>query len=274
MHKLQRYNQRLLAILGTALLLFVVFGLIASIYSFVERQLRIRDRDDSTVQVQNTITVESGDSVKTFRNQVITYNEPRSIDTIGKKFVTTVGQVNLIEPEEVVSDRTLGLLDSYESLSSSRRIKGFGNQGNFNNLIYSDLDLGITKQIFDRKVAISAWQYFKLNEIEVIVMRGVDEDSNRDNRLNSEDFQSLFVYYLSDFTLQKFDFETETVLSVSRLKRTNLLLVNSGVDKDENLYFNYGNEPELFYFFDANKRKLKPLISKETTQKLQQILDR
>ena len=96
---IQKYNQKVLAILGTVsivavaiITIFLIFFSIAELF---------RDQRSTTV-IDNTLIADVDDeSLPRKRVQEITFYSPMLIDTLSKTYLIPVSQVNLKNPEEI-----------------------------------------------------------------------------------------------------------------------------------------------------------------------------
>lgn len=266
MDKLKKYNQKLLAILGTILIAIAGLALIIGVGSFIISLIDFSDPNDSGVRIQETNT-NTDDTTEFIRTQEVTFNSPFQLDTAQAKFIITVGQVNL-EKNEKISIKSGGEL-SYSS--SSYRYQT--HYGLFNNFVYLNYSKNITKRIFDKQVAITYWAFLKIDTIEVLLFRGTSTDDNADHQLDYNDYQSLFAYYLNDDELIEYDFDGKTVLNFNPLNKTDLISINIGIDKNNDFNYEMEIEPQVITALNIRSRKVEKIISDKMKNEIQGIVD-
>ena len=136
--------------------------------------------------------ITDGDSTEFRRTQAVSFNEPFQLDTAQAKFVIPVGQVNLKSEE----NRSFG--SGSELKYSSYDFRYESHYGLYNNFIYYNYTSKSIKKIFNERIAITQWAFLKNDTIEVLLFKGTTSDDNADNRMDSDDYQTLFAFYLSD----------------------------------------------------------------------------
>jgi len=267
MDKLTRYNQKLLATIGTTAIVAISLAIIVGLGGFIFSLIDSSDFDDNGLRIQNPQLVDN-DSIELVRTQEVTFNSPYQLDTAQAKYIIPVGQVNLKSEERIRFEKggsilNLGSYDySYES-----------HYGLFNNFIYFDHSKGFTKKLFNEKVAVTHWAFLKKDTIEVLLFKGTTTDDNLDNKLDGADFQSLFAYYVSSDELKRYSFENETVLGFEPMNKTELIAIRLGVDTDKNSDFESSNEPQLITTLNVATRGIQEIISTEVQTEIQNIID-
>jgi hypothetical protein len=266
MDRLTRYNQKLLAIIGTTVIVLAGLALLVALGGFIVSLIDFSDPEGNGIRIQNTVA-SANDTVEFVRTQEVTFNSPLQLDTAQAKFLITVGQVNLKTDEKIKLERGSGLKlssDGYSYLSY---------YGLFNNFVYLDYSKKLTRKLFEEQVAITDWAFLKNDTIEVILFKGTSSDDNADNRMDSDDYQSLFAYYVNDGQLKKYDFKGKTVLSFDPMNKTDLVSVQLGIDKDNDFNFEKESEPQVISALNIRTRKVEPIISEEMKNRIQSIID-
>jgi hypothetical protein len=265
MDKLAKYNQKLLAIIGTTIIalaaILLVVGLIGAISLFTNFS---NDDDPFGIQV-NDVTVEDveGEDVSPESKQVISFLEPIRLDTIPKLFIIPVGQVNM-EQEK----RRIG------SGYSSEEYRYDSYYGLYNNFILFDYQTKKRTKIFEEKIALSSWANIDVDNMQLLLFRGADQDFNNDGVINPSDFQSLYAYYLDDKKLEKYSFEGKTVLSYELMYRTNLIAIRLGIDKNKDANFDSSTEPQEILILDVKKRSIEELIPSTMADELRDTFNK
>jgi hypothetical protein len=268
MEKLKKYNQKLLAIIGTTIIGGLLIALISGIGGLIVSAIDFDDSEDPGIQIQNSpVSQEQTDSIKIVRSQAVTFHSPIQLDTGYAKYIIPVGQVNLEKKEK--TDYQVRTKKKYYS-SNSRRNSFYGL---FNNFIFYDQSSEFKSRIFEDKVAITDWSYLNIQEKELLIFKGTSDDTNLDNQLNKSDYQSLFVYYMADKRLIPYNFKNKTVLEFEPMLKTNFISIKVGVDKDKNLEYESNSEPQEILILDVNNRLVTNFISNEMKEELQNKVD-
>ncbi|MEN7548824.1 hypothetical protein AAG747_12960 [Rapidithrix thailandica] len=266
MDKLSRYNQKLLAVIGTALLAAAAISLITGLGAFVISLMDTNGSQDNGLRIQQAHS-NGSDSVEFVRTQEITFDSPLQLDTAQAKYIIPVGQVNLKTEEKVRVESGRGLKFSsfnyyYEAYA-----------GLFNNFIYYDHPKKFTKKIFDEKIAITYWSFLKKDGVEVLLFKGTTTDDNADKQMDDNDYQTLFAYYLADDTLMRYEFENKTVLGFQPMHKTDLVSIQLGVDKDKDFFFDINNEPQEITTLNVVSRSIQNVITGDIKTEIQNIID-
>lgn len=263
MDKLNKYNQKILAIIGTTILVALVgwivigFGVVAYEYF---------DRADVNEGIQIRATaLDPSDSSLLKSGQAVTIDAPIQLDTAYARFVIPIGQVNIENKK-----RGAG---SGSSQYNKSNYKYSSYYGIFNNFVYYDHNQGFKEKVFNEKIAISHWSYLRVGEIEVLLFKGAKKDSNGDKILDGRDYQSLFAYYVSDHQLVEYGFPKSTVIELEPMSKTNLIAITVGLDKDGDLQYESVNEPQEIVTLDVKSRKTKKLVSKKMKADIQRKID-
>ena len=257
MDKLAKYNQKLLAIIGTTVialaLILLISGIIAAIGLFANF-----GGDDDPVGIQVHDAAVEVEDVVAEPKQVISFLEPIRLDTIPKLFIIPVGQVNMKQER-----RKMG------SGLSSRGYRYDSYYGLYNNFILFDYQTKQRTKIFEGKIALSSWTNINVYNTHLLLFKGADQDFNNDGVINSSDFQSLYAYYLDDKKLVKYSFEGKTVLSYELMSKTNLIAIRLGVDKNNDTNFDSSTEPQEVLILNVEKRSIENLIPSNMVNDIQ-----
>src|SRR5690606_36089404 len=150
LEKIKSYNQVLLAVLGTVGVIFLIVAFIAFISIVILEHPRF-DNDDVETGILSDEKIEELQK-ENKREQVISYEIPKLIDTLNSIYIIPVSHKTLNEKEDININGVLNAYsssDSYESIDN--RYSG-GFYGAFNNIIiYNSID-GTNKKLFDERV--------------------------------------------------------------------------------------------------------------------------
>jgi len=266
MEKLTKYNQKLLAIIGTIIVGGAALALIIGIGGLIISAIDFGGGADNGIQIRNNPANQT-DSTEIIRTQAITFNAPIQLDTAQAKFIIPVGQVNLETEERIRIESGGGIKYS----SSEYRYDSY--YVLFNNFIFYDYQSDFKAKIFNNKIAITHWSYLRIDSNELLLFKGTKNDINSDNQLDYSDYQSLFVYYISDKKLVEYDFKNSTVLGFEPMKKTNLISIKVGIDKDIDLEYESRSEPQEIMTLNVITRKVNGLVSEKMKEEIQNKID-
>lgn len=262
MEKIARYNRLLLAVIGTLLILSLLFGIGFALYETFRSS---SSHNDAYVGVQRDT---QGKVEETHQTQFANFLAPQQLDTGKAKFLIPVGQVNRPRGEAHPFD----VMDGKSYSSSTYKYRS--QSGVFNNFVLLDYESGERTMIFEEKLAITQWAYLEKEGEEVLLFKGTKKDFNKDKRLDQSDYQSLFVFYLSDGQLIEYGFESQTLLSFTPLKKTALVSLVLGLDQDGDRIFETCCEPQEIFVLNINSRNATPAVAKEMKERIQNTLDK
>jgi len=266
MDKLKRYNQKLLAIIGTTIIVLAAVLLIIGLFALIVSIIDSNRDGDTGIQIRNNPIQNDSDS--TFvRTQQITFQDIVSLDTNGFNFLIPVGQVNLENPEKLKIRSGSG----FEFSSSKFYYDSY--YGLYNNFILFEYPINKKTKIFDQKVAITYWANVKSRDVELVLFKGTGTDSNSDGIINTDDFQSIYAYFISDKKLIEYTFNGKTVVSFEPMNKTDLISVKVGIDKNEDNEFDSYSEPQEVLILDVRTRKIQNVIAPEMMNEIQKNID-
>lgn len=265
MDKLTRYNQKLLAIIGTMLLIATAGALLIGIGAFI---VSVIDFSDTDVGIKvNDHTIADADSVSYTRYQEICYDSPVQVDSAQALFIIPVGQINR-------ETRQMYKSEEYKiALSSSNSFRPF-QFSLYNNFVLYDNISKESKNIFDELVAISRWQVIEKDKSNyALAFIGANTDSNSDKKIDRQDFQIFYIYYLSDRKLMKYSFQGRTVTELMPMRDTDLIAIKLGNDSDNNLEYSPESEPNEIVTLNLETRNISEIVPVVLKSKIQALID-
>lgn len=265
--KLRNYNQVLLAIGGTLILLFMlIFG---SWGMYEEFGYLFRDERR---QLHNGIIAaeETEELLKdSLRKQIISFKTITLLDSANKTYVLPVRQADLFEGESV--KEILGLINT--TSRSYYDAKNFSPHA-FNNLVVYNSVENSSEIIFSERISITSYEVLKRNSEIYILVIGTNKDSNKDGYLNDNDLQELFIYELKKDQLTKINFEENfTTFQINEQEKTKDIIGRFGLDRNNNGEFEIGREPMMIYRIDLAGKKLIKLLTNDQINQLQKLLE-
>jgi len=258
--KVRNYNQFLLALAGTIAILFIIgAGLLTAYETF-----RYYSKEEHTTGI---LSNDETDELQkdSLRKQIISFERLSIIDSAKQLYLLPVTQADLVDYE-----RSGSLLSLPRTDHKLLRFKSHV----YNNLVLCDLNNEFSKIIFDSKVSISHFTKHEIKEKKYIIIIASAKDSNHDQYLNSDDLQDLFIYNIEKSELTQIELEENfTTLSVFTPPKSNKLIGQIGLDRDNSGQFIKHKEPLLYYKIDVEKKQLISLVEMEQIETLQKLLD-
>lgn len=261
---MNKYNQILLSILGTLLVLALLFGIGGMIYEW-NNSRQWNQRQEVGIASDENVATLAKDSL---RRQIISFQSVQLIDTSQQLYLIPVGTTNLPGAEHIEDGDLLGLTNSF-----SVNVGHYYTGENFNNLLLYEGKTGESVALFEERVNISELRVLKHLE-EVIVVLFVNRvDSNRDGFLTRSDMTQLVYYKVN--TRQRVDIPLDgrDFRRIERMYPTNQYIIYFGVDKNQDGLYEYKSESQLLYRIDFVKDQLEPLILGDKLKVLQGLLE-
>ena len=169
MEKLTKYNQKLLAIIGTTIVGGAVLAIVIGIGGLIISAIDFGGGTDNGIQIRNNRANQT-DSTVIIRTQAITFNDPIQLDTAQAKFIIPVGHVNLETEERIKIESGSGIKYS----NTEYRYDSY--YGLFNNFIFYDYKSDFKAKIFNNKIAITHWSYLRIDSNELLLFKGTKND--------------------------------------------------------------------------------------------------
>lgn len=267
MSKLNRYNQKLLAIIGTLVLIIgagsILLGLGVWIYEGIFDQPQ---RQETGVLIQDPENPNTDPEAPTVK-QSLSFYDPVRLDTIGSSYLIPVGQKNQ-EPRDGRRNYKFG---SREILSFSKGYYQYQKGLHNNFVIYNHQDES-RRKVFDQLVAVSQWAYYRNDSNKVLLFKASTEDNNHDAVLDDLDHQKLFVYSIQNQELQEFKLAHHQVIDFRPMEGSPLVAIETRLDLNENDIYKH-EEPIEYYALNLQTMSMMPLVSAKLKTEMQGILD-
>lgn len=268
--KIKNYNQKLLAVLGTVVVLIAIVGLISiSVFAITEirRSFRSINPDEGILSDEKIKELQQENK----RKQLISYEAPQLIDTLNLVYIIPVSHKTL-NSAEFIDDESLGLLDSGGSYKANKR---YSKQyyGDYNNLLIYDFKNQNVEKLFTQRINFGniRTEYFK-DDILVVIEAATD-DTYKDGVVNQLDYKTLFIYSLSGKRLKEVKLENADVSQVNFVGNSKDLIIKFGIDHNNDGKFDPYSEPSLIKKYDYNTGKLIDIVSENINNELQMNLE-
>ena len=266
--KVKNYNQKILAILGTLAIILVIVSILGIGGVAISEFLRFNSDDDIETGILSDDKIEELQK-ENKREQVISYENPKLIDTLNSVYIIPVSHKNLNEAENIN-----GLLSirkgSYES-EDSRYSRRF--YGSYNNLIIYNQKTEIIKKLFDKRVNFNDIKVEYFNDNILLLFKVSEKDTYKDGVINLTDFKSLYIYSLTEKKLMKIENNEMDIVSYKFLNESKDLIISFGIDKNKDGKYEDLNEPTIIKKYNYKTEKLTDIIGEKTNSELQKMLE-
>jgi len=269
--KIKNYNQKLLAILGTIVVLMAIVGLISiSVFAIDEigRSFRNNNQDDGILSDEKIEELQKENK----RQQLISYETPRLVDTINLVYIIPVSHKTLNSAEYIKDEEVLGLLDMRGSYKSDKRYSR-KYYGNFNNLLIYDYKNHSVDKLFTDRINFGSIQTEYFKDDILVLFKASTKDSFKDGVINLQDYKSLFIYSLNNKDLREVSIENTDIYHVNVVENSKDLIISFGIDYNNDGKFDEYSEPTLIKKYDYKSGKLIDIVSQEMNNELQMKLE-
>ncbi len=259
MEKLKKYNQILLAFLGTVVLFWGLLGLIYVAFEFLGHTRH--DSPEPQLLAEEQVKKLAADSI---RKQIISFNRAELIDTTRLFYLIPVDQAQL---------------DKAEKYGSTNRNKShylddsdYHTPAHNNILFYNGINK-TTYPLFKKRVSINSYETFYSGKQIVAHFAVTDTDSNHDGFMSHKDLQKLYIFLPEFSRFLEIEAVDKTFYSLQRLGKTDDFIAKYGLDRDKNGQFDHEIEPFVFYRLNLQEGKLVDIIPDTLIEQLQRRLD-
>lgn len=272
MSKLNIYNQKMLAILGTFVVLALFFGFIFGAWNIISHSIsntRNREISDNSlvVQVSNNQDTSQTQLIK----QEVSFGIPKLIDTLASLYLIPISQVNLEEP----------IIENYSGKSNneitfrygSKRAPRFKYSGVYNNIMLYDQLRDQQYFVFNQKIYLTEFSSFIIKDKNYIFITGAHEDTNNDGKLNYKDLKSFFIYDITNQELTPFLLPHHSFHSHHLLYETENILLRYQVDLNDDGEINEVQEPIIIKRLNLSSMELKDFVDHDQAMKLTQLIN-
>ncbi|MEL7123931.1 MAG: hypothetical protein AAFO07_31120 [Bacteroidota bacterium] len=263
---IKRYNQVLLSILGTVVLIFALLGgtmVLITLY----QELRWEESVEEVGMISNERVEEMAqDSI---RKQLITFNRIILVDTLNEKYVLPVSQANLIEDEYFDDSDPFGLTNIY----TGGKTTYYSKSNAYCNLMIYDKKANTSKSLFQKRVSINEFYSIEVGKVIYLVMSTTNKDTNKDGYLNSQDLQELVLYNMVNGQLLEVPTKEKDFLNLEHLYPSNDFIILYGIDRNKDGIYNSKREPKFFYKLNFNNGSIDLLIDEMQLIELQNRLE-
>lgn len=269
--KIKNYNQKILAILGTLAIILVIVSILGIGGIVISEFIRFNNYDDTETGILSDEKIEELQK-ENKREQVISYQNPKLIDTLNSVYIIPVSHKNLNEAEDIN-----GLLSikkasrsSYKS-SDSRYSRQY--YGAYNNLIIYYQHNDLTNKLFNKRVNFNNIDTEYFSDEILLLFKVAEKDTYKDGVINLSDFKSLYIYSFNEKKLKKIENAEMDIVSYKFLNESKDLIIRFGIDKNNDGKYEDLNEPTIVKKYNYKTGKLIDIIEEKTNSELQKMLE-
>ena len=269
--KIKNYNQKLLAVFGTVLVLFVIVGLLFAISIAVNELTLFNNYNDNEEGILSDEKIEELQKENKYQ-QLISYEMPRLIDTLNLIYVIPVSHKSFDNPI-FVDDGVLGLMDTFGSVDKSDRRYSSDIYGYFNNILIYDLKKDSVESLFTERVNFRNIKTEYFEDDIIILFIAANKDTHKDGVINLEDLKTLYLYSMKEKGLRKIKLENADISNFYFVENSKDLLIKFGIDKNKDGIYDNRVEPSIVkkYLFETDE--LVNIVNDKINKELQKRLD-
>ncbi|MCT8341208.1 hypothetical protein MG296_14170 [Flavobacteriaceae bacterium TK19130] len=266
--KIEKYNQRILAVLGTVGVIFLIVALIAFISVTIMEHRRYNGNDFETGILSDEKIEELQKENK--REQVISFRQPSLIDTLNSIYIIPVSHKTLDELEDIS-----GVLNAYGPSDYKSGDSRYSNDiyGTYNNVIVYQPNNGTSKKLFNKRINFDRIQSEYFSDNIYLLMNVAQKDTYKDGVINLRDFKSLYIYSLENEELKNVAIDGMDVYDFEFLNQTKDLIIRFGIDKNNDGTYNEFNEPTILKKYNLEIGKLVDIVDDKIRSELQKTLE-
>lgn len=268
MSGLQKYNQRILAVLGT-LAMMGLGGLL--IVAGIEIAEEIYDSWQSRQRDNAVVINKPAEDKPPMRNQAISFGSPYLIDTLAQRYLIPVSQVNLEKPERIQEDRSSGFLST--KMAESGKAYYASGDVNYNNFLIYDKQQNTRTPVFQQRTSVHRYEVIGRDTIQYLLMEGTQRDTNQDGRLDANDLQALFIYQLETKQLHAFAPAQLGLESYYLTHESDEVIARFRQDKNGDGEADYYHEPIVLRQLSLQGGPMQDFVPEALQQQLQQWVD-
>lgn len=268
--RIKNYNQKMLAVLGSIVVLIAIVALIATI-SFaideINRSLRRNNQDEGILSDERIEELQKENK----RKQLISYDIPSLVDTLNLIYIIPVSHKTL-NSEEYIDDQVLGLMDMHGSYKTDSRFSSMY-YGDFNNLLIYDYKNHKIDKLFENRINFEDIRTEYFQDDILVLFKASTKDSYKDGVINQQDYKTLFIYSLKSKDLKEISLENMDISDIQFIENSKDLIINFGIDHNQDGKYDKYREPSILKKFDFDKGELVDIISEKLNTELQKKLE-
>ncbi len=273
--KIKNYNQKMLALISTLGVIFLLILIIMLIPEFL-RILPDRSYNDNP---SGLISGEKAENLnqENLRKQIISYESPWLIDTLKSEYIIPVSIKTLKKPEEIeqtANSETLDLMDAY---SSTKRGKGYYNrryfEGSYANLILYKPFENKTKPLFKERILIGDIQAYYFKDDILLVFYSAEKDTDKNGIIDLNDNLNLCIYSLDTETIRKITGNDNSIEEYKFIENSKDLLIEFKLGQYQNNQFDNYQSPRKIMKYEFDTQMLSEIVPAEIQNEMQKLVE-
>lgn len=269
--RIKNYNQKMLALFSTIMVVLAAIGLISLLVFLISEFIPSKPPAISNALLSDERVEQlNRDSL---RQQIISYEEPRLIDTAKLVYIIPVSIRTLELPEYYADEENVDVLDLFGSGSFKKtRVKQF--YGLFINLIVYDYPSNKTWKICENRIMGNDLSIAYFDDEVISVFTAAEKDTDKDGKITLSDFNNLYVYSLKEQRLRKISKAGLTVLSYKFVEGKKDLLITFGDDRNKDGVYMVSQEPAYVLSYNYESELLVDVVDTSVQKELQRVVDK
>lgn len=264
MDKLARYNQKLLAAIGTLALVAVAVILIITLIVWIISLSSNYSSVDNTLQVPDSLGQDDG-KIK----QLVSFQEPELVDTLNNIYIIPVTQRTLEKP---MNKKDYRIVKEAYSSSNDFYYSDWG-IGSYNNLIVYRKNEARKRALFDFRINITRYHHRIILDKFYLFIVGTKGDTNKDGAYTNDDLDNLYIYDFENEYLKTISLEHAGFEGSNNLYETEEMILSFGMDINNNGEFDELREPIRLKHYSIPMDELTDFIPGDLQDQLQEIID-
>ena len=267
MDKLTRYNQRILAALGTLAIIALAVILMISLGVWIISYTDNNSTVDNTLQVTDSMKQDNSKI-----RQLASYLEPELADSLNNIYIIPVTQKTLEHPVEDTNIAKEQML-KFNRLGSYSSTYEYGEGDSYNNIIIYRKNQALKKPLFDFRINITRFYVQTTNNRKYLFVAGTKGDTNKDGSYSNDDLLNLYLYDLEDDYLKTISVDHATFMDAQNLYQTDEMVLSFGLDINMDGSFDISREPKHLKMYSITRDELTDFIPPQMNEVIQKMVD-
>ena len=268
--KIKNYNQKMLAVLVTAASMMAIIGLFSVLFftiAEINRSYYMNNDDTGILTDEKIETLQKENK----RQQLISYESPRLVDSLKMIYLIPVSHKTLNDPE-LIEDATPVAFGYASSSRSDKRYSGYM-YGSFNNLIVYDKKAESSKKLFDKRINFNELHIEYFVDDIIVLFRASEADTYKDGVINQKDLSVLYLYSLAKQELKQISLADAGIFQFKFVEESKDLLILFGTDRNKNGMYDEYLEPSVLKYYNYASDTLSDIVEPSMHDAMQKMLD-
>lgn len=270
--KVKNYNQKVLAVISTLGVIFLIICIVMLIAELFPR------RYYNDHQPQGLISDERIEELnqENLRKQIISYESPWLIDTVKSVYVVPVSIKTLKKAEEVAEETTLGSAQ-LDLFGSSKMKRGYYGRRHFegkyaNLIIYSPVEEKTTS-LFNERIFIGDVTSYYFKDDILLVFYSASKDTDKNGVIDLSDLRNLCVYSLNTGIMRKISDQGNQVEGYMFVENSKDLLVEFKLSQYKENQFGNNQSPGKIMKYSFDSQELSDIIPEKIQSDMQKLIE-